>query len=150
MTLNQKPPWDEGPAALVAFFTEAIRQDPANPRLYYERGRWRAALADYDEARADLDTALRIDPAMAWAWYQRGLVREAQGDLIGAAADFRQALEHRIRTSGWQFSLALGRVELAQDHPAQAAEALDRVLRVRPGSAEARALQAMLRQAGDT
>lgn len=144
MSPDQRPPWDDGPAALETFFTQAIAEDPANARLYFERARVRRDRGDLDGARADYDAALQRAPDMAWAYYERGLLRESRGDLAGAAADLRRALDNRVRASGWQFSLALGRVAAALGETAAAVAALHDALSVQPDHAEARALLARL------
>ena len=47
---------------VAADCTEAIRLDPENPRLYFERGNARSGLGRFEQAVADYDRALALDP----------------------------------------------------------------------------------------
>jgi tetratricopeptide (TPR) repeat protein len=139
-----KPPQTDDPQDHIAYYSAQIAAEPDNNRWHYERGRWRVVAGDPAGAISDLNEALRLRPDFAWAYYQRGLAREAQGDLDGAAADLQRALDQRIRTSGWRFFLALGRVELRRGNRAAARDALDAALAVQPDHAEALALREAL------
>ena len=56
---------------------QAIKLDPANPRLYSERGAVRGANYQFREAVEDLDHAISLDPGSSVAFLEeRGALRK--------------------------------------------------------------------------
>jgi tetratricopeptide (TPR) repeat protein len=76
----------------VADFTQAIRLDPNNAKIYNERGGVYDNMGDFDRAFTDFTQAIRLDPNYAIAYSNRALVYVHMGDLDRAIADYNQAI----------------------------------------------------------
>lgn len=60
-------------ANVLGDFNQALRLDPQNAYLYYNRATLYAYRKDYQRAIADYTRALELDAHLAEAWYNRGL-----------------------------------------------------------------------------
>jgi tetratricopeptide (TPR) repeat protein len=73
-------------------FKQAIKLDPANPKLQIGAGQNLAALKRYSEALPYSAEAVRLDPGFAEAHLLYGTVLGQQGRITEAEAAFREAL----------------------------------------------------------
>ena len=140
----------------VADLTAALERDPAcawalawRGEAYRQQGRWEAA-------RADLDAAVSLDPDYCCAWAWRGLLRLDRGRPEDAlrdldrAGDVQEGLKKRLAANAAPGSAprlaspaswilgARGRALLELGRSAEAAEALERAVRLDAGYKEAR------------
>jgi tetratricopeptide (TPR) repeat protein len=76
----------------IADFTQAIRLDPDNYRVYRERGESYDHKGDYDRAIADYNQAILLNPNNDAAFNNRGLAYSGKGDYDRAIADYNQAI----------------------------------------------------------
>jgi tetratricopeptide (TPR) repeat protein len=74
-------------------FTQAIKIDPHDAVAYYNRGKARADLEDYEGTIADYTQAIKINPNYADAYYSRGNAHFDLGDYQGAIIDYSQAIK---------------------------------------------------------
>ena len=58
--------------AAIADYNAAVRLDPTNAGIYYDRGIAFRRGGDLDRAVADLSEAIRLDPQLAGAYNERG------------------------------------------------------------------------------
>ena len=73
-------------------FDKAIELNPTDPDFYYERGRIRKLLEDYDNALLDYNKVIELDP-QADVYYSRGNLKKRMDDFDGALSDFDKAIE---------------------------------------------------------
>ncbi len=76
----------------VRNFDEALRFDPRDAIIYYNRGIAYAENHDAARALASYDAAIDIDPAFGDAYTNRGVLRAGSGDHERAIRDFDTAL----------------------------------------------------------
>lgn len=108
--------------------------------LYYEQGRYRRALAAFDEA-------VRTRPS-AGAYANRGATRARLGDARGAIEDFTRALA--LEPDDPEVLFNRGNAHLAAGDPGAAEADFSRALELRPGWLLARFNRGLARwQAGD-
>lgn len=74
-------------------YDAAIKLDPDNAELLYDRGVVLAKQPDDDAALRDFDAAIRIDPKLLPALRQRAKIYGAQGKFSGALADYSAAIQ---------------------------------------------------------
>jgi tetratricopeptide (TPR) repeat protein len=74
-------------------FNEAIRLNPQNPFILYDRGNYYFVRSQYAQAVDDYTRAIEIDPNIAEAYYNRGLARIHQEQLDEGIADLSKAGE---------------------------------------------------------
>ncbi len=74
-------------------YTEALKIDPKNPDLLFERGCERMALGMRGEALDDFDQSLKIQPDFASVYLQRGILRTQMEDYTPAVRDLTRAIE---------------------------------------------------------
>lgn len=70
----------------------ALRADPANPRLHVLLGVANNAQGNLDEAILAFTNAIRLAPREFWAYANRGAVYAKKGDWARAVADYTEAL----------------------------------------------------------
>lgn len=130
------------PERALAALGEAIARNPRLEFLHLALGDTYLALRRLGEAERAYRMALRLDPRLAAAWI--GLartVRQAQG-LGPARAVLAEGARARAQSSTlW---LELGRLDLDAGDTAAARTHLNEAMRTAPGSAAARAAQALL------
>jgi Flp pilus assembly protein TadD len=73
-------------------FDKAIKADPADGRLRYDRGRALKAQNRLEAALAAYDKAVLLTPSLAEAWAERGAVLLTLGQPEGAEASYARAL----------------------------------------------------------
>jgi Tfp pilus assembly protein PilF len=59
-------------------FDEAIKKQPDDPLVYFNRGNVYLNQGDYDQAHADFDTAISKEPKNSKFWHAKGLAYEAR------------------------------------------------------------------------
>lgn len=74
-------------------FDNAIKDDPFNPKAYYNRGILMGELGEDESALNDFDRAIKIDPEFAEAYHNRGIAKHNLGDKEGACQDWKKAWE---------------------------------------------------------
>jgi tetratricopeptide (TPR) repeat protein len=70
----------------------ALRLDPKNPLIPYNRGNAYFDSKQYERAIADYTQTVTLDADFALAYYNRGLAWERLGDPAAAAGDYQRAL----------------------------------------------------------
>jgi tetratricopeptide (TPR) repeat protein len=138
----RRHPAGVGPGALVvALVVAGCAAGPfERGLLYYEQGRYRRALAAFDEA-------VRTRPT-AGAYANRGTTRARLGDARGAIEDFTQALA--LEPDDPEVLFNRGNAHLAAGDPGAAVADFGRALEIRPGWLLARFNRGLARwQAGD-
>ncbi len=79
--------------------TVALRLDPDDPYLYYNRALAFQQRRQFKEALADLDAAIHLDLSgddLAWAYIARGNIHAMGKAVEQAAYDYQQALQPRL------------------------------------------------------
>jgi tetratricopeptide (TPR) repeat protein len=84
----------------LAMFSRAIRNDPRNPRYWYNRGMSRFALSDDLKARVDFRQAVKLDPDFASAWAMRGESAIRLKAWVEAVDSLEKALKLNPRLEG--------------------------------------------------
>ena len=74
-------------------FGHAIRLNPQNAYLYYDRANFFARQQDYAHAIDDYTRAIEIDGHLAEAYYNRGVTRIMANDKKSGIADLSKAGE---------------------------------------------------------
>jgi Tfp pilus assembly protein PilF len=96
-----------------ADYDAAIKLDPHDAKLYYNRGVVFAAQSDGDAALRDLDTAIGLDDKLVPALLLRAKIYAARGNLAGALADYTEAIRLQPNTAAlWSDR---GEVDLGQN-----------------------------------
>jgi lipoprotein NlpI len=100
-------------------YNEAIRLNPNDSGVYYDRAVTYKRKGDIDHAIQDYDQAIRLNPKYAAAIYNRGIAYENKGAYDRAIQDYDQAiaLNSSDASAFFRRGLAqfyLGRNELAQ------------------------------------
>ncbi len=116
----------------VTVLSEALRQDPFNPSIYYELGTAYMKVDRWDEARAALEKSLEIEPEQPNAYTNLGTISLHFGDGIGFVTQFLKAIrvdpkDHELPGMLADFLYKLGLVEIGDDFT-------DRVLALAPTS----------------
>ncbi|HEX2840807.1 tetratricopeptide repeat protein [Hyphomicrobium sp.] len=76
----------------LADFSAALKVDPKNWLVFYNRGSVFFDLGKDDLAIKDFASAIEADPNTAIAYYNRGLAYERRGDMQKALEDYRRAV----------------------------------------------------------
>lgn len=80
--------WD----AIIACCDDAVLRDPANSKIFLERGNAYLNKGEDDRAIADYDVAISLDPGYAEAYGRRGDAHFNKRDYDQAIADYDAAL----------------------------------------------------------
>ena len=78
---------------VVGDLTQALKLDPQNQYLYYNRANAHMATADYRSAIADYTHAIAIDQRLAEAYFNRGLAYIHLGQRQEGISDLSKAGE---------------------------------------------------------
>ncbi len=114
--------------------------DPAKSIEAVARGDEAYASNDFVAALAEYDKAVDLDPNNPAAWLGRGKAYGRRGDTDRAGSDLEQAVELAPSNADAWEALAWARLHSGQD--AQALDALNHLLAVRPGDARALGMRA--------
>ncbi|MBI5206021.1 MAG: tetratricopeptide repeat protein [Nitrospirae bacterium] len=79
--------------AAIKFYSEALKINPRNADLYYNRGLVWNYMNEIDKAIADYTTALEINKEFINAYFTRGSTLRKKGDYDLAISDFTKALQ---------------------------------------------------------
>ncbi len=71
----------------------AIKLNPKNAYLYFDRGNLHAENKDFARAIEDYDSAIKLDPKLAEAYYNRGIANVNLGNTDAGIADLSKAGE---------------------------------------------------------
>jgi tetratricopeptide (TPR) repeat protein len=83
-------------------FTEAIRKDPENPRLYSARAEALYAMGQYEYALGDVRTVLGKDPHNPDAWFLQGQILELAGEYEPALRSYQETARlQRDHVDSW-------------------------------------------------
>jgi TolB-like protein len=104
----------------VALLSEALRQDPFNPSIYYELGTSYMKARRWDEARDALEKSLEIEPAQPNAYTSLGAISLHSGDGVGYVTQFLKAIrvdpkDHELPGMLADFLYNLGLVDIGDD-----------------------------------
>lgn len=124
--------------AALEDYRKVLALQPQRPGIHYRLGRVQLARARPPVSAADAEVLaaqefeeeLRIDPTNADAAYELGELARKAGDLARARELFALAVEHYPDFE--QGHLGLGRVLIAQGHPAEALPHLERAASLNP------------------
>ena len=83
-------------ARTLSDFEEAIRRNPQNAFLYYDRGNVYVSRQDYQRALDDYTKAITLEPNLAEAYYNRGLARIRCGKRKEGLDDLSKAGERGL------------------------------------------------------
>jgi tetratricopeptide (TPR) repeat protein len=119
----------------LAWFSEAARRDPNNPRFPCHAAGVLAEQDRHDEALARLRELLRHWPDDAEAHNNLGYLLQDRGDLAGALAAYREAL--RLKPDFAAALLNLGQLHAVVGEQEQALAAYRAVLRLQPDDPDA-------------
>ena len=77
----------------IANFNEALRLDPKNAVVFFNRGWAYSRKRDDDRAFADYSESIRLDPKNSGAFNNRGLIYSNKREYDKAIADFNEAVQ---------------------------------------------------------
>ena len=83
-------------ARVISDLDMAIRLNPNNAYLYFDRGNLYASNKDYVKAIKDYDTAIKLDPNLAEAYYNRGISNINLGKTDVGISDLSKAGERGL------------------------------------------------------
>jgi protein O-mannosyl-transferase len=90
-TYTRNPVW----AGPISLWTDVLEKYPNTAfSAYYNRGKAKHDLKDWNSAYADYEMAIKIKPDHYKAFTNRGLIKQGRGDLEGAIADYNTALKY--------------------------------------------------------
>ncbi|MHA4875215.1 tetratricopeptide repeat protein, partial [Enterococcus faecium] len=75
----------------IESYSEAIRQDKANPSNYFHRGRMHQYLKNYDQAISDFSDAIRLSPQSSQFYLARAAIYMLLDKPILSRADVTNA-----------------------------------------------------------
>lgn len=111
-------------------YQQALRLSSPYPELYFNRALLLADMGHPAEALADYETILELEPDYLDALFNRASLLYEQGDYQAARRDIEHAL--RLQPGHAQLLCLLGLLELAEEHPAQAYQALSSAIEQDP------------------
>ena len=97
------------PEKALELASQAVKLDPADPKLWFFRGTVQESLKHYAAAVADFDACLKLDPKLSNAYQARGVAHFQLGKVKESAADFDEFVKQKPeRGNGhWQRGIAL-------------------------------------------
>ncbi len=121
---------------------DALKLAPNHAAYHYELGLALAEVGDMTGVITALEQAVRLDPSLARAWYNLGLAKNGRKDIPGALDALQRGELADPRDPGIPYARAT--ILAQQGRIQEAVAALDRVLSIAPGHAEAFQLRAVL------
>jgi tetratricopeptide (TPR) repeat protein len=129
---------------LLCLYKPAIKQNPGNVLLYWDRSCLLMDAGKVEEAIDDLDQALALAPSNAVLWLNRGIAHYTISEYIHALKNFSQALTLNPKMTEAYMNRAI--VYLALDRLGEARSDVDRALQITPDQELLLQLQANLSQ----
>lgn len=80
-------------ASAVKHYTEAIKRNPDDPKLYSNRAACYTKLAAFDLGLKDCDKCLELDPKFIKGWIRKGTILQGMQQASKAIVAFQKALE---------------------------------------------------------
>jgi len=80
-------------ASAVKFYTEAIKRNPDDAKLYSNRAACYTKLAAFDLGLKDCDKCLELDPKFIKGWLRKGKILQGMQDPSRAQTAYEKALE---------------------------------------------------------
>jgi len=80
-------------ATAVKFYTEAIKRNPEDPKLYSNRAACYTKLAAFDLGLRDCDKCVELDPKFIKGWIRKGKILQGMQDAGKAMTAYEKALE---------------------------------------------------------
>lgn len=77
----------------VKAYTEAIKRDPKNPKIYNNRATAYSKLMAFREAKRDAEKCIEIDPLFVKAWIRKGRIEHLQKEYHSALQSYEKAME---------------------------------------------------------
>lgn len=77
----------------VKHYTEAIKRNPADAKIYSNRAACYTKLMSFDLALADCETSIKMDPAFVKAYLRKATVLQGMGKASKAISVYESALE---------------------------------------------------------
>jgi tetratricopeptide (TPR) repeat protein len=114
----------------IARFSDAIKIDPGDSRLWIERCSAYEGKGDYQRALSDCDAAVRLAPLSAEAARRRSHLEYSTGRLDAALADADQAI--KLGPRDWRNYLERGATYLMRGRFDSAVADLDEAIRLDP------------------
>ena len=119
----------------IADYREAIRINPNDANIYYNRGTAKYHLGQYEFAITDFDEAIRINQDDARFYNNRGLANNHLGEYESAIADFNEAIRINPNDVYFRYHRGLTNNNLAEYESAIAD--FDEAVHINPNYAEA-------------
>ena len=115
------------PKAAIKDFDQAIRLNPKELILYYNRGTAYLQSTDWKKAKKDFDAVIKIQPDFVNAYLNRGIVNLNLNDLDAALNDFNTGIQINPRIPNLYRARAIvykarGNAQLAQADELRAAQ----------------------------
>ncbi len=115
----------------ISDFDQALRLQPDQPGLLFQRAAARASAGQVEKALEDYDLVLQIQPDDGPALAARGALRHDTGDFAGAARDYEAALALEPANARLHYGRGLAFLEL--DEHERALGEFENVLKLEPG-----------------
>ena len=119
----------------IADYNQALRIDPNDANVYYNRGNIKYKFQDYQGAIADYTQAIRIDPNYTDAYNSRGIAKADLKDYPGAITDYTQAIRINPNDALAYYNRGLARHNI-QDYQGAIAD-YNQAIRINPNLAAA-------------
>src|SRR5437660_3572242 len=106
----------------LADYQQVLKLSPPYPEVYYNRAVLLVDMERVDEALADYNYVLELEPDYVDGLLNRASLLYEQGDFQAARRDVERGLQ--LQPEHAQLLCVLGLIEIAEEHPAQAHQAL--------------------------
>ena len=116
--------------AAIELFTNDIKKQPSNAKLYVGRGLAYDASGRYEEAIEDFSRAIDLQPRYALAYYFRGMSYSKKGDWRKAIDDISVAITINPDDAGSYYSR--GKIYLKLINCSQSIDDFTRFIQLRP------------------
>ena len=117
----------------IAAYTKAIKVDPNNPIIYYNRGLALYHLREHQAALADFDKTIELKSDAVPAYKNRGLILMYLEDYEGAIADFEIAVQ--LAPQDFETFAEKGFATLLNGDTKKAIADFDRAIELNPNAA---------------
>lgn len=118
---------DENYGKCIDEFNLALKDDPGNVKIIYNRSVAFGLLEEYLSAIEDLSACIELNPNYSLAYYSRAYWYEFTGNYPEAAKDYEATI--RLEPNNYEAYLGLAYVYQNQNQTAKACEAITRAIR---------------------